>query len=107
MTPLPSSLSWGDSPELSTPPVFTYQVMPDIDSVDKKYIGREQIKKEKEEHEDEDREEEPDEFDNMELVNYYKTRMDILNIAEVFEAKLDLLGSMDVDDTGIMICDYD
>jgi hypothetical protein len=105
MTPLPSSLLWGDSPQLPNPPVSTYQLMPDIDSVHKKYIDREQIKKEKEEHEEEYHEEEPDDFDNMELVNYYKTRMDILNIAEVFENKLEILGRMEVDDKGIMICD--
>jgi len=97
MTPLQSSLpsSWGSKTELPIPPVFTSQLIPETDSVNKKYIDREQIKKENQkdkEHEEEEHEEE-DDFDNMEHVNYYKTNMDNLNIDAIFE-DLDLLDSM-------------
>ncbi len=44
---------------------------------------------------DTEREEEPDEYDNMELVNYYKTNMDNLNIDAIFK-DLELLREMEI-----------
>ena len=104
ITPLPSSLPWGDFSELPTPPVFTHESIPDIDP-DKEYIDSEQIKKRNEENQmDKEHEEEEDEYDNMELVNYYK--MENLNIDNVFEKELVLFDDMEpeyeIDD---MICD--
>ena len=103
MAPLPSLLPWGDSPELPTLPVHETKL--DKDSMDKKYIDSEQIKKINEENQrDKDHEEEEDEYDNMEAVNYYNTFMDNLNIDVILEEKLELLEGM-ITESDSMLCD--